>query len=79
MKLLLRFIHCNTLKFQEKPTSLRTGKKSALQHSLLSSSAIFSKLMPIIHTSIFIAYFESKTLTIFTLKCTSNGGMYGGH
>ena len=27
----------------------------------------------------FIAYFEGKTLTIFTLKCTSHESMYGGH
>ena len=26
--------HCNTLKFQENITSLQTGQKSALQHSL---------------------------------------------
>ena len=24
----------------------------------------------------FIAYFEGKTLTIFTLKCTSHGGIF---
>ena len=41
-----------TLKFQKKRT-LRTGKKSTLQHSLFSRTcyANFSKLMPIIHTS----------------------------
>ena len=27
----------------------------------------------------FITYFESKTLTISTLKCTSHGGVYNGH
>ena len=27
----------------------------------------------------FIAYFDCKTLTIFTLKCTSHGGNYGRH
>ena len=33
LKLSLRLIHCKTLKFQDKPI-LRTGQKSALQHSL---------------------------------------------
>ena len=27
----------------------------------------------------FMAYFECKTLTTFTLKCTSYGCMYDGH
>ena len=41
-------IHCNTLKFQDKPI-LRTGQKSALQHSLFWRYANLSKLMRTIH------------------------------
>ena len=40
----LKLIHCNTLKFQDKPV-LRTGQKSALQHSLFWRYANFSKLI----------------------------------
>ena len=44
LKLSLTLIHCNTLKFQDKPI-LRIGQKSALQHSLFERYANFSKLM----------------------------------
>ena len=37
-------IHCNTLKFQEKRTSLPTGQKSALQHSLFWRYASFFQI-----------------------------------
>ena len=49
MKLLLRLIYCNTLKFQDKP-SPGTGQTSALQHSLLWRYVNSSKLMTTIHT-----------------------------
>ena len=48
--LLLRLIHCNILKFQDKPI-LRTCQKSALQHSLFWRYANFSKIIRTIHTS----------------------------
>ena len=44
LKLSLRLIHCNALKFQDKPI-LRTGQKSSLQHSLFWRYANFSKVM----------------------------------
>ena len=47
---LLRLIHCNVLKFQDKPI-LQTCQNSALQHSLFWPYANFSKIMPTIHTS----------------------------
>ena len=37
-------IHCNTLKFQEKRTSLLTGQKSALQQSLFWCYANFFQI-----------------------------------
>ena len=73
------------LQISSKPI-LQTFQKSALQHSLFSRYANFSKIMRTIHTSMtstfyseFIASFECKTLTILTLKCTSHGGMYSAH
>ena len=42
LKLSLRLIHCNILKFQDKP-ALRTCQKSALHHSLFWRYANFSK------------------------------------
>ena len=50
LKLSLRLIYCNTLKFQDKPI-LWTDQKSALQHSLFWRYANFSKLMRTIHIS----------------------------
>ena len=46
----MRLIHCNILKFQDKPI-LRTCQKSALQHSLFWRYANFSKLMRTVHIS----------------------------
>ena len=49
------WIHCSTLKFQDKPIPL-TSQKSALQHSLFWRYANFSKIMRTIHTTIAITF-----------------------
>ena len=78
----------NELKFQfqDKPI-LRTGQKSALQHSLFWSYANFSKLMRTIHISM-TSTFQSEYCQCFTFKrcdkfklncCTSHGGIYSAH
>ena len=59
-------IHCNTLKFQDKPI-LRTGQKSALQHSLFWRYANFSKLMRTIHISM-TSTFQCEYCQRFTFK-----------
>ena len=66
MKLSLRLIHCNTLKFQDKPI-LRTGQKSALQHSLFWRYANFSKLMRTVHISM-TSIFQCEYCQCFTFK-----------
>ena len=75
----MRLIHCNILKFQDKPI-LRTCQKSALWHSLFWRYANFSKIMRTIHTSMtstflfeFMPSFECKTLAffIFNFQTTS--------
>ena len=63
---IIRLIYCNTLKFQDKP-SLRTGQKSALQHSLLRCCANSSKLMPTIHTFM-ASTFQGEYCQCFTFK-----------
>ena len=75
LKLSLRLIPRNTLKFQDKPI-LRTGQKSALQHSLFWRYVIFSKLMRTIHLSMTITFqceycqcFTFKRCDKFKLKC----------
>ena len=76
LKRSLRLIHCNTLKFQDKPI-LRTGQKSALN---------FSKLMRTKHISM-TSTFQCQYCQCFTfkrcdklkLKCTGHGGMYSAH
>ena len=76
LKRSLRLIHCNTLKFQDKPI-LRTGQKSALN---------FSKLMRTKHISMtstfqdeYFQCFTFKRWDKFKLKRTSHGGMYTAH
>ena len=81
----LTLIHCNTLKFQGKPI-LRTGQKSALQHSLFWRYANFSNLMRTIHISM-TSTFQCEYCQCFTFKrydklklqCTSHGGMYSAN
>ena len=41
----MRLIHCNTLKFQDKLTSVQTGQKFGLRHLLFWRYASFPKLM----------------------------------
>ena len=73
------------MKFQDKPI-LRTGQKSALQHSPFWPYASFSKLMRTIHISM-TSKFQCEYCQCFTfkrcdklkLKCTSHGGMYSTH
>ena len=78
----------NELKFQlqDKPI-LRTGQKSALQHSLFWRYANFSKLMRTIHISM-TSTFQCEYCQCFTFKrcdkfklncCTSHGGLYSAH
>ena len=50
LKLSLRLIYYNTLKFQDE-LSPKTGQNSALQSSLFWRYANFSKLIPTLHTS----------------------------
>ena len=71
--------------FQDKPI-LRTGQKSALQHSLFWRYANFSKLMRTIHISMTSTFqceycqcFTFKRCDKFKLKCTSHGDMYSAH
>ena len=45
----MRLIHCNTLKFQDKPTSVPTGQKFGLQHLLFWRYANFPWIAWIVH------------------------------
>ena len=81
LKLSLRLIHCTTLKFHDKPT-LRTGQKSALQHSPFWRYANFPKLMRTIYISMtgtfqceYCQCLAFKRCDKFKLKCTSHGVM----
>ena len=40
--------------------------------------AIHTSMASTLISTTFTTYFEYKTLTMFTLKCTSHGDMYGG-
>ena len=68
LKLSLRLIHFNTLKFQDK-TILRTGQISALQHSLFSH-IIF--IMNIIRSETFIEIDSLQHLKILRQTCPTN-------